>query len=323
MTVPAAPTPVIELATRKPVRTAPPAPTPYDFRRPTKVSREHVRVLQLAFDTLARRLTTLLTSGLRQVCQVQVGEVAQESWDDYVAKLDSPSVTVPVMAQPLNAAMTVNFSLQVALAAIDHMLGGPGGDQPTRPLTDIELPLLSTILDQIVGVLRYSLDPVVTLETSIGAVEYNPQFLQAAGAADAVLVAHFTLQIGSVSSPLLISLPLAQMLPVLEAQAPVETAADPVAQAEMAAKLGARVRDVTLDVALEFEPVRLTADRILGLAVGDVVAVDQRVGTPLTVRAGGVAYARAVAGRSGTRLAALVVEGPSPIGAATPRKESK
>ena len=59
------------------LRPAPPArasgqrgtPIPYDFRHPTKLAREHVRLLQMAYETFARRLTTVLTSGLRQVCQ--------------------------------------------------------------------------------------------------------------------------------------------------------------------------------------------------------------------------------------------------------------
>ena len=40
------------------------AAVPYDFRHPTKLSREHVRLLQMAYETFARRLTTVLTGGL-------------------------------------------------------------------------------------------------------------------------------------------------------------------------------------------------------------------------------------------------------------------
>ena len=34
-------------------------PQPYDFRRPIKLSREHVRMLQIVFETLLRRFPTL------------------------------------------------------------------------------------------------------------------------------------------------------------------------------------------------------------------------------------------------------------------------
>jgi len=45
-------------------------PVPYDFRRPTKLTREHVRMLQMAYETFARRYTTLLTSSLRVASQI-------------------------------------------------------------------------------------------------------------------------------------------------------------------------------------------------------------------------------------------------------------
>lgn len=291
----------------------------YDFRRPTKISRDNVRALQMAYETFARRLTTLLTSGLREVCTVAVADIGQRSYDDYVGALESPTLMVPLAIAPLPGSGALQFSLPVALAAVDHMLGGPGGRQPTRTLTDIELGLLRGLLDQIAGVLRYALEPIVAIEPVVGAVEYTPQFLQVAGASDAMIVGEFDLAIGAEHSLLTIALPLASLLPRLNAQRPRETeAGDLAALSGAAAALRQRVGELALDVSLRFEPVVLTPARILSLAVGDVVPLTHRVGAPLTVHAGGTQYARAVAGKSGTRLAALVVSGPG----ASP-KESK
>src|SRR4051794_14985433 len=130
--------PVSELrptASRTPPRNAVVA---YDFRRPTKLSREHVRMLQMAFETFARRLTTVFTSGLRQVCQVTIIEINQQTYDEYVSGLATPTLLVPITLPPLEGTGVLELSLPVALAAIDHMLGGPGGTQQTRALTDIE-----------------------------------------------------------------------------------------------------------------------------------------------------------------------------------------
>ena len=64
----------------RPGLSTPPAPAAdvvaYDFRHPTKLSREHARILQVITETFARRLTTLLTSGLRQLCHVDERDVA-------------------------------------------------------------------------------------------------------------------------------------------------------------------------------------------------------------------------------------------------------
>ena len=282
----------------------------YDFRRPTKVSREQVRALQMAGETFARRLATLLTSGLRAVSQVAVTDISQRSYDEYTGALPTPTVIAPLAIAPLPGTGTIQFELSAALAAIDHMLGGPGGAQPVRTLTDIEMSLLSGLLDQIVSVLRYALEPIVDVEPTIGPVEYNPQFVQAAGPAEAMIVIEFALTIGQERSPLSISLPLTPMLPWLDVQRPHDATADGTAARRTAARVREHLAELPLDVCLQFDGLALSSARVLTLAVGDLVPLPHRVGAPLSVHAGGARIARAVAGKSGTRLAALVVEGP-------------
>ena len=136
---------------------------PYDFRRPTKLSRENVRMLQMAYETFARRLTTLLTSGLRQVCKVTIVDISQRSYEEYVTELEAQTLMVPISVPPLAGTGVLQFSLPTALASIDHMLGGPGGKQAPRTLTEIETTILRGLLDQMVGVLRYSFEPIVAI----------------------------------------------------------------------------------------------------------------------------------------------------------------
>ena len=284
----------------------------YDFRRPTKLSREHVRLLQMAFETFSRRMTTLLTSGLRQVCQVSVVDIAQISYEEYVIGLEPTTLMVPIAMPPLSGTGVLQFPLPTALAAIDYMLGGPGGAQPVRSLTEIETSLIRGLIEQMVGVLRYSLETLVTITPDIGPIEYNPQFLQAGSATDASIVIRFDMVVGSEESHATLCLPLAPLLPVLAAQRPRGNAQADVAldRASAAQRLSERLGDVPLDLTVELGPLKLSPARILSLAEGDVLVLEHRVGTPLVIRAAGTVFAHALAGRSGTRLAALVVDTP-------------
>jgi flagellar motor switch protein FliM len=304
---------VSELRAPAPPRTAGRSSVvPYDFRHPTKLSREHIRMLQMAYETFARQLTTVLTSGLRQVCLVSVTDITQQTYHDYVGGLATPTLMVPIDIPPLTGTGVLELSLPVALAAVDHMLGGPGGQQQNRGLTDIESSLFSGLLDQILGVLRFALESIVAVTPTAGPIEYNPQFLQAAGASDAVIVGEFDLVVGREQCRLTISLPLAPLLPLLIAHRPREAAPlTSVASSEQAARrVRERLGDVGVELSVRFRPVRLSPVRILELAVGDVIVLDHRVGTPLSIEVGGVGFARAIAGKSGAHLAALVVDTP-------------
>jgi flagellar motor switch protein FliM len=282
----------------------------YDFRRPTKLSRDGVRLLQVTFETFARRLTTLLTSGLRQVCHVTPQDISQQSYDEFVNSRQLPTLITPIALPQLQTTAVMEFSLPVALSAIDHMLGGPGGDQPERTLTDIETTLLKGLLEQIVGVLAYAMEPVVPLEPSVGMLEYNAQFVQAVAGNDACIVAVFELAIGAQQSELSLCIPLAPVLPKLNAQrASVDKAAARSGAGAAEGQIVAnRLAGTAVDVTVVFAPVRITPTQALELAVGDVIPLTHRVGTPLAVKVGSITYAHAIAGRAGNQLAALITE---------------
>ena len=59
-------------------------PQPFDFRRPSKFSRDHARALQIVHETFARQFTTILSTTLRSVSQVTVSTVDHISYDEYV-----------------------------------------------------------------------------------------------------------------------------------------------------------------------------------------------------------------------------------------------
>jgi flagellar motor switch protein FliM len=267
-------------------------------------------MLQIAYESFARRLGTVLTSSLRQVCVVAIRDISQANYEEYVLSLESQTLVVPLNFPTLGGSTGVlEFSLETALAAVDHMLGGPGGEQPARTLTDIETNLLGGLVEQIVGALTYSMESICQLTASIGTVEYNPQFVQAAAATEPVVVGRFDMTVGSVSCTLTVCLQLAALLPKLIAHRQREEDENTrLAQSEAAKRARDRLGEVPVDVTIRFSPVELSSTHILSLAEGEILQLPHRVGLSLDVQAGGITFAKAIAGRSGNQLAALIVQ---------------
>jgi flagellar motor switch protein FliM len=285
-----------------------PRVVPYDFRRPSKLSREHVRLLQIAYESFARRLGTVLTSTLRQVCVVSIREISQANYEEYVLSLDTHTLVVPLNIPTLSSTGVLEFSLETALASVDHMLGGPGGEQPIRNLTDIENSLMRGLLEQMVGALSYSMEQICPMIANVGMIEYNPQFVQAAGATEPVVVGRFDMTVGTVSCTMTLCLQLASLLPKLIAHRQrEEDESSRLAASETAQRVRERLGEVPVDVTFRFSPVELSSTKILSLAEGEILHLPHRVGVALDVQAGGVTFAKAIAGRSGSQLAALIV----------------
>ncbi|GAA2516098.1 flagellar motor switch protein FliM [Pilimelia columellifera subsp. columellifera] len=287
-------------------------PQPYDFRRPIKLSREHVRMLQIAFETYARSCGTLLTTRLRAVSQLSLVSIEQVTYDEYLGQVGNPTLMSVVSLDPLPGSMLMEMPLTTALGSIDHMLGGPGGEQAERQLTDVELPLMKDLLKKMLDELRYSFEQVVEINPKVTTIEYNPQFLRTLSPGDAVVVATLEVKIGEIETLSTICLPFTTILPVLQA----DNAEGELSAAEQAARDLSR-RNLTfgmasapIEVAVRFTPITMRANDIVNLSVGDVVPLSHPASVPLAVTVNDTTFAHAVPGNQGSRLACLVVPPP-------------
>ena len=288
-------------------------PQPFDFRRPSKFSRDHARALQIVHETFARQFTTILSTTLRSVSQVSVNTVDHISYDEYVRSSPELAFLALLNIDPLPGAGILQLPLDIAMAAIDRLLGGTGeGGQPSRALTDIEAVLMRELVQRVLKELDYSFESLVKTSTSIVQLESNPQFAQVAAASDMVVVATYDVRIGSKESTASLCIPFAALQPVLENVSGKLFAdrkgADPE---ESARAVAARLTGVPVDVAVRFDAVTLTSTEILDLQLGDVLPLRHPVSSPLSVVAAGRTCAAAVPGSKGRRLAFMIVQPPT------------
>src|SRR5215213_7385267 len=286
------------------------APVAYDFRRPSKLSRETARALEIVFETVARQWAAVVGSALGGQCQVSFLGVEQRSYDDYVNSLPSPTLLSVFEPHPHSGSGFLQVPLSVGFVAIDHMLGGNGRwQQPDRLPTEIETALVRRLLERMLAEVPYGLQAVTEIAPRLRAIEHNPQFVQVAAAMDMFVVASFAMTLDGATTPSTVTFALpAAMVSAAVSDAAGET--PDVRRAARAAMSGA-VQDVPVEVRVRFLPLRLTSQRLLRLRVGDVIRLDHPVERPLDVVASGVVCARGVAGTQGSRAACLIVSSES------------
>lgn len=284
----------------------------YDFRRPTKLSREHVRVLEVASETLARQWTTLLTTTLRAVSTATLTSVEQSTYDEYVSTLDTQTAMFILGLDPMPGIGIFEISQHAAMSAVDHLLGGPGAqNQPERQFTEIETTLLTGLADRAMAELGYAFESVMPIRALVASIEQAPQFVQAAGSADSFLVLRFDLAIGESTCVASLALPFSDVLGYVEKHLQAGAAGRERGDREAAARaVRERVSDTGVEVALVVGPTLVRLSDLLALQVGDVIALRHPVSQPLTLTTAGVTFAYAVPGSEGSRMAGLVVHAP-------------
>jgi len=299
-------------------RQRPRTPEAYDFRRPTALSREHNRTLQIAFETFARQTTTVLTSTLREVSTVTLETVEQRSYGEFVGSLPQQTYLSMLSLEPITGVGLLDIPLIGAMTCLDHMLGGPGGaDQPDRPLTEMEDTLVRGLLGRLLSELIYAFEFVRGWEPGIIGVEYSPQFAQAMSASDPVVVAAFEMMVGETPHPLSLCLPLSGLLPYLvAANRPGDVSArEQDVRRAAAVQLRQSFDSVPVDVSVQFRSTAVDPAVLVDLAVGDVIRLSHPAAAPLDVTAGQVVFAHATPGTKGRRLACLVSSLPDPTAA--------
>lgn len=286
-------------------------PEPYDFRRPMTMAREHARVLEMAFETFARQWGNQLTARLRAMAQVTLDGLTLQSYDEYVRTLPGTTAMMLCTIEQSRQTAVVQVPVSTTMVWIDYLLGGPGtGDvREDRELTEIEVTLVRGVMQAALGDLGYAFSSLTPLEVTLRAVQYNPQFVQAVPASDAVLVATFQMRVGEREDLATVMFPAELLLAAVRQTDGVNgrSAEDQRAHELAVLDLESAVEEVPVEVAVRFAPVVVRPRDVVGLAVGDVVPLSHPSSQPLDVVVDGVVLARAAAGNNGSRLACMVV----------------
>jgi flagellar motor switch protein FliM len=290
-------------------------PRTYDFRRPTKLSREHVRVLQIAQEAFARQATTILTTFLRAGARLELVGIEQFAYDDYLATLPNPVFISTFTLEPLAGKGLLAYPLDIAMATVDHMLGGSGrAEQPIRPMTAMESTITNHLLSRLLDEFAESFAAITELQPALSGVEYNPQLAQAASGSDTVMVATFAMAVGSREGEATLVLPFSSFAQSLNNAASPQLSESAIAKRKRATEaLTARLNLVPVDVSVRFAPLSVSSSDLLSLAIGDVLLLRHAPDSPLEVTTNDVTFAYAIASNHRRRLAAAIVPTPQAV----------
>ncbi len=285
-------------------------PAAYDFRSPDRLSRQREQALQVVVETYARRASTVLSSVLRTIVTARVSGLGQRTYGEFLETVPRPSVLGALAVDGLPGGGHLQLSLGDTMGFLDRMLGGSGtGEQPERPLTEIEAALAEQLLGQLSAELPFAFAVVGDLPVAQTGLETTTRFHQVARGTDPVVTFEVELTVFERPVALTGCLTLSTLIPMLTTLDRV--ADDDDASGERAAQTRRVVTDrlaqVEVDVQVAFREVTLTSAEVFALSVGDLVPLRHRTHDPLVVSAGGVRVARATPGSHGRRLAVQIV----------------
>jgi flagellar motor switch protein FliM len=275
----------------------------FDFKRPTALSREHIRAMQIVQDTMARGLTTVFAGALRAVATVNVRDLAQYTYDEYVRMVPNPTLLTMLSLDSGRVGALLEIPLTLAFAATELMLGGAGSnDQPKRPMTDLELTLMRNIVELMLPEFRVAFEPVMVIDPDILGQESNPQFAQFASPSEMVVIVSFDVKLENATGTLRMCIPFAKLQPHFDALSHANSGGN-VGALEERFRVHEHLIASPVQVAATFRPAVASSRQIVDLQIGDVVMLNHPTSMPLTVHVQGVTVYEASLGRINRQLA--------------------
>lgn len=189
----------------------------YDFARPSKFSKEHLRTLVFIFEHYARLLSTNLPVYLRKNVQVEVMHSEAATYQEFSNSLSNPVLLGVINFAPLEGNIIMEMSTGLGYTIVDRMLGG--GGQPlekNREFTEIELTIIERIMVVCTNLLVEPWKTVQQLEPMLERIETNSQFAQFVTPNEMTSIITMSIKVGDVEGLMNICIPFAVLEPVID-----------------------------------------------------------------------------------------------------------
>lgn len=189
----------------------------YDFQRPSKFSKEHLRTLENIFEHFGRLISTNLPAYLRKNVSVEVINAEAVIYQEFTNALSNPVLLGIIDFTPLEGKIVIDLASTLGYAMVDRMLGGEGNPlEKSRDFTEIELVIVERIFTVIANQLMEPWANVVKLEPRLTHIETNSQYVQIISPTDMAAIVTMNVKIGSVDGMMNVCIPYSVIEPVID-----------------------------------------------------------------------------------------------------------
>lgn len=261
--------------------------SPYDFKRPERVGKEQMRSLQTMHEAFGRNFGAALSALLRTIVELKLTSVDQLTYSEFVFSLENPTCFNLINAKPLEGQLILDINLSLLFPIIDRLLGGGNDLAPParRPLTEIELRLVSRITDLFCVEMKHAWDSVLDLDLSIDRVESNPQLVQIVPPNEVVILISFELTLGEARGMMNLCIPFNSIERIATRLSSNNWVSYGTKKAtpENVERISNQLNGALVDVVVELAETNISTSDLIGLRVGDIIATEKDVERPLIV----------------------------------------
>lgn len=283
----------------------------YDFRRPAKFSKEHLRTLEIIFEHYGRLLSTNLPVYLRKNIQVSVVNSEACTFSEFSTALANPVLLAVVNFDPLGGNCLLEVAANLGFAIIDRMLGGQGNPlEKSRDFSEIERSIIDKIIAVCVQLMREPWKNVTEINPYLERIETNPQFAQIIAPSEMIAIVTINVKIGDVEGLMNVCLPyftLESVMDKLNTKYWFSNMKDSGGE-QFGDYIETIVRKVSMPIKTILGKSSITVSDFVNLQQGDIIKLSNKVDSQLDVYVGNIRKFKALPGTNKDSYAVRITE---------------
>ncbi|MBQ9233820.1 MAG: flagellar motor switch protein FliM [Lachnospiraceae bacterium] len=283
----------------------------YDFSRPAKFSKEHLRTLEIIFEHFGRLLSSNLPAYLRKNVQVEVMNSEAVTYSEFSNALSNPVLLAIVNMSPLSGNIILELATNIGYTIIDRLLGGSGEPlEKVRDFSEIELSILERIFNVIIDLLREPWGNVVEIDPYLERIETNSQFAQIISPTEMIAIVTININIGGVEGLMNVCLPfltLEEVMDKLNTKYWFSTMQDRDEQS-YADVIETAINKAQIPISAELGKSTITVWDFVNLQIGDVIKLNTNIDDELDIYVGNIVKFKALPGSASDNYAVKVTE---------------
>lgn len=281
----------------------------YDFARPAKFSKEHLRTMEIIFEHYGRLLSTNLPAYLRKTIQVEVMNSEAVTYSEFSNSMSNPVLLGIVNFAPMPGSIIIDLASNLGYAMVDRMLGGAGVPlERTRDFSEIELLIIERIMNVCINLLREPWENVEEIHPRLERIETNSQFAQFISPSEMIAIITINIKIGDVEGLMNICLPYMTLEDVMDKLNTKYWFSTMQARGEQeyTEVIESILHKAPMPVKAVLGKSVISVNDFINLQVGDIIRLDRKVEDELDIYVGNIKKFTALPGASGEQYAVRV-----------------
>lgn len=261
----------------------------YDFARPSKFNKEQLRSLEVIFESFSRLASSFFTGYLRTTTNIEVLSSEQITYGEFSNSLFNPVVLSVINFSPFKGAIILDLASSVGYAMIDRVLGGIGETIKTdRDFTEIEVILLSKLVEQLISILKEPWQQVCEIKPSLERIETNSQFAQIISPSEMCALITLNIRVGNIEGLMNFCIPYIVIEPIINSlntkhwfQIDIDAE-----EGKFRETVEKQIEKANVPISVIVGKTNITVDEFINIQVGDVIPLDSYVNSDFKVKVG-------------------------------------